>query len=422
MQKIPFTGFDGFLLTLDKHYRKLNLEGNICYYVIDLDREISFYEFSDRILSNSYLNDIHSLKAIKPNPISKPFWVSTNKTNLIIEECESDEIIPLKVQARKLTPDTSMLAFDLVKRSIGRSSVILSWHHLILDGYGASLLLQHLFDVIDTMELYKKDDQIFNLSTFLSAAKAKFFIDRSSRSPISTLVSKKVEIKGFGKLRVLTFGQKEMQSIDASAIKNKARFGRSAYYLTCASRAVNAVLERRNQTVANFWIPVPRDDRKKGAKGPLIGNRLSFLFYRISNRNMLNISDCVEAVNSQMLGQIKSKIPQAYNHLMNYMKWLPLNIYLYLIKRRSGNSIASFLFTIAADHPINLTDVCGSKITNALSIPANPCPPGLTFAFMKFKDSLQLMMLYHQEAISDEEIVFMEKHIHYELVNGKEYA
>ena len=207
--------------------------------------------------------------------------------------------------------------------------------------------------------------------------------------------------------------------MDQFALRSGAKFGRSAYYLACCCLVVKSILEMRGDRIHNFWIPVPIDDRKKGSSGPVVGNRLSFLFYRIGRKSMNSIKACVDSVNQQMIKQIGANIPAAYNHLMTYMKWLPLRIYLYLVKRRSGNSIASFLFTVAADHPQEFTAIQQRKVTNALSLPANPCPPGLTFAFMKFQKSLQLMMLYHPEAISEDEMNFLGKHIQFKLMGGE---
>lgn len=421
MERIPFTGFDAFLLTLEQQYSKHELEGNICRYVIDLEGELNKETLQELIDSSKLLETLNSIKAEKASTILTPFWKPIDTSHkLLVRTFESDELIPEEVSANRLTPSESLICFDLVKRSSGNTTLIFSWHHLLMDGFGAALLLKQVFKTEgDSINLSGKEQAKFSLNTFLQAAKAKFFIDRTSKSPITSLISRKKLSSGSGVIQVISFGEDEVKQIDQIALNAGAKFGRSAYYLACCCRSVKSILEMRGENVDNFWIPVPVDDRKKGSLGPIIGNRLSFLFYRIGKESMDSIQACVDSINQQMVKQISSRIPQAYNHLMNYMKWLPLRVYLYLVKRRSGNSIASFLFTVAAEHPKDLATISQQKVINALSLPANPCPPGLTFAFMKFQNSLHLMMLYHPEAISEEEIDFLAKHIQFELMGGK---
>lgn len=425
MDRIPFTGFDGFLLTLEKHYSKLGSEGNVCRYVIDLDGSLSQEELQKLLDSNLSLDTLNNLVAVKPNPILVPYWKSTQKKGkLRVIHCESDSLIPEEVSSSKIGPASTLLSFNLVTRSNGSTTLIFSWHHLLMDGFGAALLLTQIFNGEESQANLKGNEAPkFTLKTFLQAAKAKFFIDKSSKSPITSLISKNFTLSGNGTIRVIQFNEDEVKQIDQSALSSGAKFGRSAFYLACCSRAVKAILEKRGERLDNFWIPVPMDDRRKGASGPIVGNRLSFLFYRIKGSSLKTINSGVDSINNQMKHQISSGIPKAYNHLMNYIKWLPLKLYLYLVKRRSGNSIASFLFTVAASHPKEFVKVGEHNIINALSLPANPCPPGLTFAFMKFQNSLQLMMLFHPEAISEDEMKYLQEHLKYELITGqdKEY-
>ena len=88
MDRIPFTGFDGFLLTLEKNYSQLGSEGNVCRYVIDLDGSLSQEELQKLLDSNLSLEVLYSLVATKPNPFLVPYWKSIEKEEKLKERKE----------------------------------------------------------------------------------------------------------------------------------------------------------------------------------------------------------------------------------------------------------------------------------------------------------------------------------------------
>ncbi|MCV9387828.1 hypothetical protein [Reichenbachiella ulvae] len=422
MRSFPLTGFDTFLLALEKQYNEKAISGNICHYVLDIEGNLDPEETLQKIRSNPYFQVLSRFQHEKAQALHIPKWhYSEGALSIPVALIESSSLIPEEVKNHELSRGQQFLACHLIRRVEDRWSLILSWNHLLMDGYGATLFLKQLFDenvTFDENLLLNYEKPKYNLRTFWRATKSKFFIDYSSR-PILTMISPK-HLARDSKERcvILSFDEEETKSIDQSALHNGARFGRSAYYLACCTRAVADVLDKRKSVINNFWIPVPRDNRKKGATGPIIGNRLSFLFYRLKKEAMISLKSCVASINEQMMDQIRHKSHLSYNHLMDFMKWLPLGLYYYLVKRRGGNSIASFLFTVAADHPKELDQLFGHPITNAISLPANAYPPGLTFAFMRFHGSLKLMILYHTQALSDEEFQGLEAQLKRELVKG----
>ena len=133
-----------------------------------------------------------------------------------------------------------------------------------------------------------------------------------------------------------------------------AKFGRSPFYLACSARAVKEILVQRKSVVSNFWIPVPQNQRKKGALGPLLGNHLSFLFYRLNTTTLESLRNSVISINDQMVNQVRNGIPKAYDVLMNFLKRIPSSLYYQLIKGPQGGSLSGFLFTLAEDHPAEL--------------------------------------------------------------------
>jgi len=188
-------------------------------------------------------------------------------------------------------------------------------------------------------------------------------------------------------------------------------YGLSPFYLSSVSLALKNLLIQRGNKAINFWIPVPQDNRKKGAKSPIIGNHLSFLFYRLFDNDLTDLKSTVQSINSQMVHQVKKDLPNSYNHLMDYMKGIPSSIYYRLIKGPKGKSLSSFLFTVAAEHPNDFKEIFGLRITNAISLPPNTYPPGITFAYTNFEGKIQIAILYYDNVITSNEIDNLEDNI-----------
>jgi hypothetical protein len=317
-----------------------------------------------------------------------------------------------------------LLTFDLVYRTNGNTTIILSWHHLLMDGHGAILLLKQIAPDLTTTSPYIYDSgkpRLLGIKSFWQAARAKFFVDRISRKPLSGFMDIKRTATRKQKIHIINFTSAETEHVDQIAPRLGARFGRSPFYLACTTRTVYALLKKKGITVRDFWVPVPRNQRKKGAKGPVLGNHLAFLFYRIRAVDMASLADTVKSINHQTVEQIRSGMDKAYDVLTRYLRRTPLPLYYFWIKGPKGAALASFLFTVAADHPDDLATFDGHPIVDALSLPSNISPPGLTFAFMHFRGSLRLMVLYFEGLLAEHELEELEKQIRHELTQGTAY-
>lgn len=419
---IPLTATDCFILALEEHDHHTGTSGNTCRYVLELEGKLNSDAFKDKLKNNSASQQLASFSINKGAPFTVPKWKSNPNYTIEVNTHEDDSFLPDNIlnkiiSAKKIT----LFAFDIIYRSNGNSTLIFSWNHLLMDGYGAVLYLKQLNGFGKENGFLSEETKIkFSLSALKDARKAKIFLSASSKNPTSGISPETTHIHVNQKIKVIRFTKEETEQIDLNAPKLGAKFGRSPYYLACSARCVKELLNQRKSTVSNFWIPVPQNQRKKGALGPLLGNNLSFLFYRLNNLVLDSLEQTVKSINDQMVNQVRLGIPKSYDVLMNFLKRIPSSLYYQLIKGPQGGSLSGFLFTVAEDHPEELLKFDGLTVLDALSFPPNTYPPGLTFAFMRFQGQLQLMMLYYDEVLSENEANSLENQIRFELINGKE--
>jgi NRPS condensation-like uncharacterized protein len=423
---ILLTEADCFMHTLEKrHINRTGVSTNICRYLLELEGRFDADKFLKKI--NAYV-DILWLASLMPHktfPLALPEWISKKKIiEIPLQIHYSDELMPETIINRGMHMDESHISLDVIYRTNGNSALIFSWHHLIMDGYGVVLLLKQLANGSGNKLHYVIDNEAkdkLGLRKLANATRAKFFVDRISKKPLTSIAPSKPISNRNQKLRVIRFTEEQSAIIDKNGPVLGAQFGRSAIFLASAARGVKNLLVEKGVVINDFWIPVPKDQRKKGADGPLLGNHLSFLFYRLKADDLNSLKRTVRSVNAQMVEQIKSGMSRDYDILMTYLRRTPTPLYYFWIKGPQGGSLASFLFTVAADHPNDFLKFEGHNIKDAWSFPSGIYPPGLSFAFMRFQEKLHIMIMYFEDVISEKEIDQLEMHIKQDLLTERNH-
>ncbi len=420
---IFLTEADCFMHTLEKrHINQTGMSTNICHYLLELEGRFDAEKFREKINTNTDILWLASLMPYKSFPLALPEWIQQKTIKEIPLHVHNDDtLIPETIINRGMHKNDTHICIDVIYRSNGDSALIFSWHHLLMDGYGVVLLLKQLAGKGDSPLHHIVDDspnRNLPWTQLANATRAKFFVDRISKKPLTTIAPPTTISNRYQKIRVIRFSTDESAQIDRNGLKLGAQFGRSPIYLASAARAVKNLLVRKGVTINDFWIPVPKDQRLKGADGPLLGNHLSFLFYRLKAKELDSLKSTVRSVNYQMVDQIKSGIAKDYDILMKFLRRTPTPLYYFWIKGPQGGSLASFLFTVAADHPGDFLEFQGHTIKDAWSFPSGIYPPGLNFAFMRFKGNLHIMINYFQAVISETEIDQIEMDIKMDLITA----
>lgn len=418
---ILLTEADCFMYTLEKHLIQQETgSSNVCRYLLELENKIDEEAFRNYIHSLSDLQWLASVRAEKPNWLAIPVWKKQNGLGEIpIHVHHTDEQMPLALLQQKSKPDEHQLRFDLLYRSNGNTGLVFSWHHLIMDGYGATLLLRQLASGTKALNelVDSHPKKILGIAPLANATRAKFFVDRISRKPLSSIAPVKKSKQEIYKIKTIAFTEDETIKLDALGLKAGSKFGRSALYLAASSRSIFHVLQNRGLDVNDFWVPVPKDLRKKGAEGPLLGNHTSFLFYRLKKNELESFEKTVQSINRQMVEQVKTSMSRDYDILMRYLRRTPTPLYYFWIKGPQGGSLASFLFTVAANHPDDFVSFQNHSIVDAWAFPSGIYPPGLGFAFMRFKNNLHIMVNYFEGVVSEEEINQIEYGLRIDLLS-----
>src|ERR1017187_9116280 len=133
---------------------------------------------------------------------------------------------------------------DIVYYPGNKTSFILSWNHILMDGRGIGMLVQHLNELSSghsnqqIKQLFPAREKKTSLFRYIkNMYTIKKFIEKSSKAPIASIARKNSESTVAFKNRIIHFTAEETNRINEQAFQNGARFGANLYYLSCSAHA-----------------------------------------------------------------------------------------------------------------------------------------------------------------------------------------
>ncbi|MEO6539944.1 MAG: hypothetical protein ABIN74_03090 [Ferruginibacter sp.] len=426
--KVILSGADCFHLVLDKHAKKHGAGGNVMRKVFYFSKSLSFEKINRILQSSPVIYWLCNINLVQGTLFRLPYWKYSDHGHEIIlleHHAQIENEIPQLILTRDITIEsTRFIEADLVHYPSGSCAFVLSWNHILLDAKGTTLLFEHLDQLSENKPqnadiFFPAKEKKTNIATYISNMyKVKKFVQTSSKPPVSSVANAANKTSdGRTITKVISFSEAETSRISELAFKSGSRFGLTLYFVACCSHTIHFLNQQRGKP-GDIWLPVPYDGRLRGAAGPLISNHVSFLFYRIPENELNNISQTVTCLSSQMMAQMKAGIPQKYTMFLSMMRHIPLWLYYFLISRTGKGVFASFLYTSTGDNFNDLRSLFGEPIRNINMIPALTFPPGLTFVFLKHDEALNINIAYSPDIISDNELHLIEQKIKEILLAG----
>ncbi len=429
-EKVYLSGADCFFLMLESNTLKHKIGNNVIRLSLLFENQKEAEVLVDQIQNSPFIHWLVNIELIQGSFYQKPYWKYSDKVNKILINrtvCEVENELPRELLNREIPiTSSSLIECDHVLYPSGKVAVVLSWHHILMDGRGSGLLMRHLSGQIEYgnenfLDFFPKVEKKISFLTYVrNMYKVKHFIQRSSKGPIASIASKRINDNtelSFG-LRTICFDEHDTRLIDQYALQNGARFGANNFLIAACAQTVHQVNLKRG-TKGIIWIPIPYDGRKRGGRGPLVTNCISFLFYRLERTQLESIPLSIKAINEQMSDQIKMEMPKKYNLLLDMMRHIPIGLYRFLTTRSSKGAVSSFLFTSAGEGSWDMNELSEHSFSDILIIPPMTFPPGLTFSFLRVNNSLKMNIVYSDCCVNADELSFMETKLRSILVENK---
>ena len=411
---------------------------NICRIVLHLDGYLSAGSLMEAVRKTGIENWLASAKWYRPIPFFIPRWKAGEGGNgTIIHENRISEgdrgKLPLSVLSRKVSPFTPpAFAFDLLHYPSGKTSLVLTWHHALMDARGAEMLTTligvtgngkgpgHSF-FFDRPATLKEDAsswlRIPSRSCF--ARKAIHTAARYCRAPIAAIgTAKSKSGEDHGQVyRVISFDSEDAALIDEACISAGAGFRISIYFLAATIRAFDKVISARGCKPSAYVVPVPIDTRKRGSMGPVFGNHITFLFFRAEQEDISSMNRLVNVLGKQMMEQIRDMTPESFTTTMELFRNLPMGIFALQAAGPTKGQIASFFFSFPGDTCHDLDSFLGVPVLEVLHLPPVSVPPGLSVIFNKHRGMLSVVLSFVEGWFDPDELNLLESSIRKELLH-----
>lgn len=248
------------------------------------------------------------------------------------------------------------------------------------------------------------------------ARKAIHVAARSCRPPMATIASG-VRPGDRQLFRVIPFDPAQTASIEANCVRSGANFRNSLFYLAATIRAMNTIITKRGSKPVAFVVPVPQDTRKRGARGPIIGNHITILFYRAEAEDLLSMDGLIKSLSRQMMDQMRNQTPESFSTMMELFRNLPIGLFALQAASPTKGQMATFFFSFPGELSSDLELFMGLPVSRVLHLPPISFPPGISVIFAKYKGSLSAVLSYVEGCLDQDEIALFESSLCSGLLN-----
>lgn len=407
---IILNGADYFLLQLDKLMWKSSGKRNVCTFAVTLPDRLTLSDLSQHLSNKPAYQWLCRLRLTTGLPFSLAKWTYVAKAELPFISERSlpntyslpDAVLSTALDIKKQSP----FKVDLLQLANAGSILVFTWHHALMDARGGEMFIRYL----GSAQTLKQPDWLSDESIQLPlkeraniAAEMKQFLYDSAKLPLLSLYSK-AAVRPRACYRVISFTPQQNQIINERARQFDAGFLVSAFYLAATTHAVAHVHKQRGYDNGDVLVPVPLDRRKRGVDGAIIGNQVSFLFYRIPNEVLADISACTRELILQMKILMRAESPEHYTVMLDFLRRMQGYFYRLMLQAPTKGLMASFFYSDTGGSLQSFDVLFGQKVSAAVHYPPNMYPPGMTFVFSRFQGALQVTLAYMDSVINADEV------------------
>jgi hypothetical protein len=407
---IELNGADYFCLQLDRLMWKASGKRNVCTLAVTLPEHLTLEDLQHQLSRHPAYQWLCQLRLREGLPFTIAKWVLDTKAELpSINEYHlaAADILPDSLLSAALDiKNQSALKIDLLQCIGAGSIIIFTWHHVLMDAHGGELFIRHLgmppaLKPPDWVSVEGAKLPLKNRAKI--ASEMKDFLYETSSLPLLSLYKKTV-IKPQARYRVLSFTPQQTLTINERASQLDAGYLVSAFYLAATTYAVAQVQKRRGLVDGDVLVPVPLDRRKRGAPGAILGNQVSFLFYRIPNALLNDVTAMTAELMAQMKALMRSESPSHYSIMMDFLRRMPGFLYRKMLKAPTKGLMASFYYSDTGDSLQDFDSLFGQPVISAAHYPPNMYPPGMTFIFSRHHGKLKVTLGYMEPDVITTEV------------------
>jgi hypothetical protein len=143
--------------------------------------------------------------------------------------------------------------------------------------------------------------------------------------------------------------------------------------------------------------------RRKGSVEPLFGNQVTLLMFQFLPEQLNSVTSAIASLKAQTMQAMRIGLIESGCMLSGMFRFLPLSLYMGILKRGMGGEICSlFLGDTATVNPA-LTSFLGVPVADFAHIAAVTPSPGVGVIFYYFRGELRMTVVHSSRALTEAE-------------------
>jgi hypothetical protein len=389
-------GTDYLMLGFDYELRRRGFAGYSCQIVLELKSAISAAMLQERL--QTLTRDYPMLNAT-PGGVFLPRWKLPGRLQELRVRVHRDEsgrcetIVnePLAARQGELT------RFDLIERNNRKMTLVFTWAHALMDAVAA----EHFLTIVGHPEMPTLSAKPSATARAKMSLPARFKLawknihqlDRFCEAPPRSLGFRRGEATPRLQHRVENFSLEETAHIRANAVRLCGVLGDAQYHAAVSVMELHRMHQRLGCPSASYILPVPVGLRPKGSTEPLFSNQIAMLMIQFLPEHLDTIEHAIATLKTQMQDAMRNGLLESGLILSNLFRFLPLPIYITMVKQGLRGEICSLFYgDTAAVNPL-LTNFFGVEVEDFAHIGAVTPSPGVGVIYYYFRGELRATVL-----------------------------
>ncbi len=417
---VALNGSDQLMRGFDYELRRHGFAGNQCQIILELAGKISADVLRTRLAALQ--NEFPILNA-RVGKIFRPKWkIPANIKNVISVRVHVGESnLREKLFNESLqTKNGELMRFDLIERADGKTDLIFTWTHLLMDATAAEHFLTAVSD--EKIVLPKSNPQPPGAPKKWperldlmkkSVEQLDKFCEQQPRALKTRFPNAPRELN----YRVEKFSIEETKLIRANGAKLCGILGDAQFHAVAAALELHRLHQKIGAATKSYILPMPVGLRPKGKIEPLFSNQVDMLMVQFLPADLESAERAVATLKTQAMQGLRENSVSYGRKLSELFSFLPLPIYMKVLKHGLKGEICSIFFGDTAAVNPKLENFLGVPVENFTHAAAVTPSPGLGVIFYYFRGELRVTIVHAKTVLSETEIVEFSAGLRNRLLN-----
>ena len=396
-------GSDQLMRGFDYESRRRGFAGNHCQITLEIDRPIPVDALKARLAElQSRFPILHS----RIGGFFQPAWKRRARKEIPVRvhPAALDQLLfnqPLRLRR------CESMRFDLAETGNGRTKLVLTWTHALMDATTAEWFLAAVGDPQIQLPDFSPPPRATSRMKWPERLelmkKTVEQLDRFCEQQPRSLPARHSTAPRQLRYRLESFSADETARVRANGARLCGVLGAAQFHAVAAVMELHRLHLRLGCPTKSYLLPMPVGLRPKGRIDPMFSNQVDMLMLQFLPEQLESAEQAAAALKSQMTQALRDQSVSRSRLLSEMFSFLPLPIYMAVLKHGLKGEICSLFFGDTAAVNPRLEKFFDRPVARFAHIAAVTPSPGLGVIFYCFRGELSFTVVHALTVLDESE-------------------